>query len=227
MGVNFHGCSDARVANGFGEGSQVEVGIILMLDVIMGYIGMPKAVNRDRVGQTDLFADLPVTLAGTAADATAEGEVGGSAYILVLPADRIVFLFDDTLGRLLLRTGIVHLCLSEFFCHPLIDDFGLFIELLAEHLEVHHGLLVQNNHSLTGFGFRRLGNLLAIHIDHVLVDQNGFAVIVIVRPGQRQCFPRLRGGFDSRIPLQKSLRSEKIWEIFFFCHAFNTRLWNG
>ena len=44
-------------------------------------------------------------------------------------------------------------------------DFGLFVELLAEHLEVHHGLLVQNNHSLTGFGFRRLGNLLAIHID--------------------------------------------------------------
>ena len=136
MGVNFHGCSDARVANGFGEGSQVEVGIILMLDVIMGYIGMPKAVNRDRVGQTDLFADLPVTLAGTAADATAEGEVGGSAYLLVLPADRIVFLLDDSLCGLLLRACIVKFCLSQFLCHPLIDDFGSFIELFAEHLQI-------------------------------------------------------------------------------------------
>ena len=106
MGVNFHSCPNAGVADGFGEGSQVEVGIILMLDVIMGYIGMPKAVNRDRVGQTDLFADLPVTLAGTAADTTAEREVGRIADVLVFPADRIVFLFDDTLGRLLLRTGI-------------------------------------------------------------------------------------------------------------------------
>ena len=29
-------------------------------------------------------------------------------------------------------------------------------------------------------------------------------------------FPRLRGGFDSRIPLQKSLKSTWVWEIFFF-----------
>ena len=75
-----------------------------------------------------------MSLAGTATDTTAKGEVGGSADILVFPADCIVFFFDDTLGRLLLRTGIVHLCLSEFFCHPLIDNLGLFIKLLAKHL---------------------------------------------------------------------------------------------
>ena len=54
----------------------------------------------------------------------------------MLTTDSIVLFSDNTLGRLLLRTGIVHLCLSEFFCHPLIDDFGSFIELFAEHLQI-------------------------------------------------------------------------------------------
>ena len=115
MGIDLHGGSDTGVADGFGEGCQIEVGIVLMLDVVVGHIGMAKAVNSYIMSQTDLFADLPVALAGAATDAATKGEVRGAADKLMVPADCIVFLFDDTLGRLLLRTGIVHLCLSEFF----------------------------------------------------------------------------------------------------------------
>ena len=90
------------MTDGFGEGSQIKVGIIFVLDVVVGHIGMAKAMDGDIVGQANLFADLPVTLAGTAAGTTAEREVGRTADVLVFPADCIVFLFDDTLGRLLL-----------------------------------------------------------------------------------------------------------------------------
>ena len=55
---------------------------------------------------------------------------------------------------------------------------------LAEHLEVLHSLFVEDNHSFTGFGFRCLSDFLTVHIDHILIDQNGFAVIIVVRPGQ-------------------------------------------
>ena len=102
MSIDFHGGSDAGMTDGFGEGSKIEVGIVFVLDVVVGHIGMAKAVNSYIMSQTDLFADLPVTLAGTAADTTAEREVGRTADVLVFPADCIVFLFDDTLGRLLL-----------------------------------------------------------------------------------------------------------------------------
>ena len=50
MGINFHGCPDAGMANGLGEGSQVEVGVILMLDVIVGHIGVAKTMDSDIVG---------------------------------------------------------------------------------------------------------------------------------------------------------------------------------
>ena len=110
--IDFHGSSDTGVTDGLGEGSKIEVGIVLMLDVVVGHVGMTKAVNSYIMSQTDLFTDFPMPLAGTAADATAERKVRGSADILVLPADRIVFLFDDTLDRLLFRACIVQFCLS-------------------------------------------------------------------------------------------------------------------
>ena len=75
MGIDFHGSSDAGVTDGFGESGQIEVWIVLMLDVIVGHIGMPESMHGDIVRQTDFFTDLPVTLAGAAADTTAEGEV--------------------------------------------------------------------------------------------------------------------------------------------------------
>ena len=61
MGIDFHGCPDAGVADGFGEGGQIEVWIIFMLDVIMGHVGMAKSVNSDIMGQTDFLADFPMT----------------------------------------------------------------------------------------------------------------------------------------------------------------------
>ena len=143
-----------------------------MLDVVVGHIGMSKTVNGNVMGQANLLADFSVTLTGTATDTAAKREVGRTADVLMFPADRIILLFDNSLGRFLLWTCIVQFCLSEFFCHPLIDDFRLLIELFAEHLQVYHGLLVQNNHTLAGFGFRCLRDLLAVHIDHILINQN-------------------------------------------------------
>ena len=43
------------MSNGFGEGSQVEVGIVFVLDVIMGHVGMAKAVNSYIMSQTDFL----------------------------------------------------------------------------------------------------------------------------------------------------------------------------
>ena len=69
MSIDLHGRPDTGVPNGFGEGGQIEVRVILMLDVIVGHVGMAKAVNSYIMSQTDLFTDLPMALAGTAADA--------------------------------------------------------------------------------------------------------------------------------------------------------------
>ena len=73
MCINLHSGTDTGMTDGFGEGCQIEVRIIFVLDVIVGHIGMAKAMDGDIVGQANLFADLPVALAGTAADAAAEG----------------------------------------------------------------------------------------------------------------------------------------------------------
>lgn len=62
------------MADGCGEGSQDEVQIILVLDVIVSYIGMTKSVDGEIMDQADFFADFPVALAGTATDATAESQ---------------------------------------------------------------------------------------------------------------------------------------------------------
>ena len=123
----------------------------------MGHVGTAKAVNSYIMRQTNLLADLPMALAGTAADATAEGEIGRTTNVFVFPADSIILFLNDSLGRLLLRTDIVQLCFSQFLCHPLIDDLRLLFKLLAERLQVHHGLLVENNHTLRRIRFSASG----------------------------------------------------------------------
>ena len=50
MCINFHGCPNAGVTNGFGEGGQIEVGIVLVLDVIVGHIGMPESMHGHIMG---------------------------------------------------------------------------------------------------------------------------------------------------------------------------------
>lgn len=90
VSIDLHGCPNAGMANGFGEGCQIEVGIIFMLDVVVGHIGVPKTMDGDIVSQSDLLTDLPVALAGAAADTAAEGEIGGSADILMFATDGIV-----------------------------------------------------------------------------------------------------------------------------------------
>ena len=40
MGIDLHGSSDTGVADGFGEGCQIEVGIVLMLDVVVGRVSV-------------------------------------------------------------------------------------------------------------------------------------------------------------------------------------------
>ena len=49
MCINLHSGTDTGMTDGFGEGSQVEVGIIFVLDVIVGHISMTKAVDGDGV----------------------------------------------------------------------------------------------------------------------------------------------------------------------------------
>ena len=63
---------------------------------------MAKAVNSYIMSQTDFFTDFPMALAGTAADATTEGEIGRTADILVLPANGIILFLNDSFCRLLL-----------------------------------------------------------------------------------------------------------------------------
>ena len=57
MGIDLHGGSDTGVADGFWEGGQIKVGIILVFDEVVRHISMSQTVHRDRVGQADLFAD--------------------------------------------------------------------------------------------------------------------------------------------------------------------------
>ena len=79
MGIDFHGSSDTGMADGFGERGQIEVWVVLMLDVIMGHVGMTKTVDGDIMSQADLFTDLSVSLAGAAADTAAKREIGRTA----------------------------------------------------------------------------------------------------------------------------------------------------
>ena len=44
------------------------------------------------------------------------------------------------------------------------------LKRLAEHLQILHSLLIENDHTFAGFGFCCLGDLLAIHIDHIFID---------------------------------------------------------
>ena len=41
------------MADGFGEGGQIKIGIVLMADVIVGHIGMTKTVHSYLMRQTD------------------------------------------------------------------------------------------------------------------------------------------------------------------------------
>ena len=50
MSINFHGCTNTGVANGFGEGGQIEIRIVFVLDEIVGHVGMAKSVHGHIVG---------------------------------------------------------------------------------------------------------------------------------------------------------------------------------
>ena len=94
MGINFHGSADAGVPDGFRECCQVKIGIVLVLDIIVGHISMSVAVDGYFVGQSYLFADLSMGLICTGANTTAKGEIGGSADILMLSTDYPTCLFE-------------------------------------------------------------------------------------------------------------------------------------
>ena len=67
-----------------------------MPDVIVGHIGVPKTVHSHLMRQTDLLADLFMGLIGAGADSAAEGKVGGTADIFMIPLDCFVFLLDGS-----------------------------------------------------------------------------------------------------------------------------------
>ena len=66
-----------------GECSQIKVGIIFVLGVVMGHISMSETMNSDIVSQANLLTYLSMSLAGTATDTTAEGEFRRAADILM------------------------------------------------------------------------------------------------------------------------------------------------
>ena len=75
MGIDLHRCSDAGVSDGFGEGGQIEIRVVLVFDIVVGHIGVSKSVDGDIMSQTDLLADFMVRLVGAGADTAAKGEV--------------------------------------------------------------------------------------------------------------------------------------------------------
>ena len=97
VGINFHRRPDTGVTDGFGEGRQIKIGIVLMLDVIMGHISMPEPMHGHIMGQANLLADFSVSLTGAAADTAAKGEVGRTADIFVFPVNSVILDFSMTL----------------------------------------------------------------------------------------------------------------------------------
>ena len=59
---------------------------------------MLQAVYCYFVGQANLFADFLMGLIGAGTNTATIGKVGGSADILMLSADCIIFFFDNTLA---------------------------------------------------------------------------------------------------------------------------------
>jgi hypothetical protein len=56
----------------------------------------------------------------------------------------------------------------------------IFLQIFRCPWQVLYSLFAENDHSLAGFGFRRLGDFLAVHVSHDFIDQNGLAVIIVI-----------------------------------------------
>ena len=103
MRVNLHGCADAGMADALGEGGEVKVGIIFVVQIIMRHIGMPETMDGYVVCQADCLAYLPMRLIGAAAASASIGESRGTADVLVFPLDGgVLFPYLQLCGFLLL-----------------------------------------------------------------------------------------------------------------------------
>ena len=167
-----------------------------MLDVVVRHIGMPQAVHGDFVGQADGLADLVVGLFGAAVAAAPIGEGGRAADILVFPLDGGILFPDFLLCDFLLCAGELQFRLPQRLFFALLDQGGLFLELFAEHFQIVHSLPVQDDDALPRFGFGGLRHLAGFGVDHVLVDDDRLAVLVVVRPGEGQGLSQPQAGVE-------------------------------
>lgn len=69
-----------------------------MLQIVVGHIRVPEAVDGDGMRKADGLADLVVGLIGTSGVAAAEREGSGAADIPMLMPDRIKPFLDFLLG---------------------------------------------------------------------------------------------------------------------------------
>ena len=99
------------MSNTLCEGCQVKVRIIFVLQIIMGHITVPEAVDCDRVRKANGFADLVVGLIGTSGVAAAEREGCRAADIAVFTPDCVKLLLDFLLHALQLKADIRCFCL--------------------------------------------------------------------------------------------------------------------
>ena len=106
MGINLHSGADAGMTDGLAKSSKVKIGIVFVVQIIVGHIGMSEAMHRDRMGKADDLANLSMGLQGAGMAAAAKGERRRSADIFMLPLDLGVFFLDPQLGRLLLRAEV-------------------------------------------------------------------------------------------------------------------------
>lgn len=96
--VNFHCRADAGMSDALRKGSQVKIGIILVLQVVVCHIGVPEAVNGDGMGEADCFTNLVMGLIGASGIATAEWIGGRTADIAVLMPDGVKFFSNLAFG---------------------------------------------------------------------------------------------------------------------------------
>ena len=142
MSVYLHSGPNTGMADRLGKSGKVKIRIVLVVEIVVGHIGMPQAMDIDGMGEADGLADFSVGLQGAGMDGAAKGKCGRAADIFMLPLDGGIFLFDPQLGGLLLRAGETQFRLPQFLRFALLDQGRLLVKLLFQHFKIMDGLPV-------------------------------------------------------------------------------------
>ncbi len=82
------------MSDALGESRQIKVGIVLVLQIIVGHVAVPETMDSDSMGEFDRLTNLVVGLIGASGVAAAERVGGRTADIAMLPPDGVKFLLD-------------------------------------------------------------------------------------------------------------------------------------